>query len=274
MIVTDDPETVSGEHQQNLPVIADASPTPHGPGSTIDLSVVLPAHNEAEHIQDNLAQIVPWLEERGLRYEVIVVDDGSADPTYTLAREAASRYDTVQVVRLRTNAGKGFALKFGVAFTQGERVAFLDSDLDVHISQLGALWKLMEGSKAHIVIGTKLHPASQVSYPFLRRVLSIGYYLMVRVMFGLPVHDTQTGIKLFDRVALMTVLPRLLIKKFAFDLELLACANRLGFHIEEAPVVVEYRRSASRITWEDIKRVMIDTLAVFYRLRLLRYYDD
>jgi hypothetical protein len=93
-------------------------------------------------------------------------------------------------------------------------------------------------------------------------------------MFGLPLHDTQTGIKLFRREVLLHVLPRLLIKRFAFDLELLACAHRLGYHIVDAPVSVQYSRPETRVGWADAWAVGLDTLAVFYRLRLLRYYDD
>jgi glycosyltransferase involved in cell wall biosynthesis len=240
----------------------------------IDLSVVIPAYNEADVLGATLDDALAWLGDSGLRHEVIVVDDGSADDTYAVAQAAARQHGAVRPARLARNAGKGFALKFGVAYATGEQIAFLDADRDIRPDQLGVLWESMQQSGADAVVGSKRHPSSEISYPLSRRVMSLGYYLLMRLMFGLPLRDTQTGIKLFRRAVLIDILPRLLIKRFAFDLELLACAHRLGYRVSEAPVVVAFQRGGSRITWRDVRTVGVDTLAVFYRLRLLRYYDD
>ena len=93
---------------------------------------------------------------------------------------------------------------------------------------------------ADVVIGSKFHPESRVEYPRLRRIYSFFYYMLVRTLFGLPVRDTQTGIKLFKREVLERVLPRVLVKRFAFDLELLANAHHFGYRIVEAPVEVNF----------------------------------
>ena len=165
-------------------------------------------------------------------------------------------------------------MKFGVAYATGEHIAFLDADRDIYPNQLGVLWESMKQTGADAVVGSKRHPSSEINYPLSRQAMSLGYYLMMRLMFGLPLRDTQTGIKLFRRPVLMDILPRLLIKRFAFDLELLACAHRLGYQVSEAPVVVAFHRGGSRVTWRDVQTVGVDTLAVFYRLHLLRYYDN
>ena len=97
--------------------------------------------------------------------------------------------------------------------------------------------------------------------------------MLVRALFGLPVRDTQTGIKLFKRAVLERVLPRILVKRFAFDLELLANAHHFGYRIVEAPVTLNFRRVCSRLRISAVWNVFLDTLAIFYRMRILHYYD-
>lgn len=242
----------------------------------VDLSIIIPAYNEAQQLAATLEETTTWLSERHLTYEIVIVDDGSLDQTYQVAQQFAQDHPGINPVRMEQNHGKGFALKLGIAFASGDLVAFLDADLDISPSQLGILQDVMQESDADGVVGSKRHPGATVvtKYPFYRRVMSAGYSLLMRLLFGLPLHDTQTGIKLFRRSMLMDVMPRLLIKRFAFDLELLACAHRLGYYIVEAPITVNFNRPESRITWQDIKATGLDTLAIFYRTRWLRYYDN
>ncbi len=123
------------------------------------------------------------------------------------------------------------------------------------------------------MIGAKRHPDSTVNYPPVRRFVSAGYFFLVKLLFGLPLRDTQTGIKLFRREVLADILPRVMVKKYAFDLEILAAAHRRGFRIADAPVVVNYRGKFGRIGLHAVWTMLLDTLAVFYRLKLLKYYD-
>jgi hypothetical protein len=95
----------------------------------------------------------------------------------------------------------------------------------------------------------------------------------VWLLFGLPLRDTQTGIKIFKRETLLAVLPRLCVKRFAFDLELLVNVHRTGARIAEAPVKIRSQRLAQRIRYSDVRTIFMDTLAVFYRARILRWYD-
>ncbi len=79
--------------------------------------------------------------------------------------------------------------------------------------------------------------------------------------------------KVFRRKVLENVFPRILVKRFAFDIELLANAHHLGYKIESAPVTLEFQRTAGRINWGDVSCILIDTAAIFYRMHILRYYD-
>jgi hypothetical protein len=132
--------------------------------------------------------------------------------------------------------------------------------------------EMMKASDCDAVIGSKRHPDSKVVYPNSRRFQSAIYQALVRLLFGLNVRDTQTGLKLFRRQVLHEVMPLLAIKRFAFDLELLVVARQLGYtKIVEAPIRLDYKFE-STVNLGSAWRVLWDTAAIFYRLRILRYY--
>jgi glycosyltransferase involved in cell wall biosynthesis len=238
------------------------------------LSILMPAYNEAQSIAQNVCETVETMRDAGMPFEIVVVDDGSLDGTHHAALDALRAWpEWVRIVRYRRNEGKGNALICGATYAKGDYIAFLDADMDLHPEQLQQFFELMHARNADAVIGSKFHPQSKVDYPRLRRVYSFFYYMMVRAMFGLPVRDTQTGLKLFRRHVLDHVLPRVLVKRFAFDLELLANIHHFGYAIVEAPVEVNFQRVASRLRFGAVWNVFVDTLAIFYRMRILRYYD-
>ncbi len=239
------------------------------------LSILMPAYNEAQSIAENVCETVETMRGLGIDFEIVVVDDGSLDGTHTAAIDALRAWpECVRIVRCRRNKGKGNALICGTAYSKGEYVAFLDADMDLHPEQLENFFTIMNSRSADVVIGSKFHPQSKVDYPRLRRIYSFFYFMLVRSLFGLPVRDTQTGIKLFKREVLEKVLPRVLVKRFAFDLELLANVHHFGYRIVEAPVVVNFNRVCSRLRLPAVWNVFVDTLAIFYRMRILRYYDQ
>jgi glycosyltransferase involved in cell wall biosynthesis len=243
-------------------------------GSTppkVELSVVVPAYREGRRIYDNLNRLVRELDKLGVPYEVIVVSDGNTDTTVREAMRVDS--PAIRVFHYPMNIGKGFALSCGVDQSAGELVTFIDADMELDPANIKGFVELMEASDCDAVIGSKRHPQSKVAYPKFRRFQSAIYQLLVLMMFNLNVRDTQTGLKLFRRGVLQQVLPLLAIKKFAFDLELLVVARQLGYQrIVEAPISLDYQfettvglRSAWRVLW--------DTAAIFYRLRVLHYYQ-
>jgi glycosyltransferase involved in cell wall biosynthesis len=238
------------------------------------LSILMPAYNEAHSIARNVCETVETMQTLGIDFEIVVIDDGSMDGTHTAASDALRTWpDRVRVVRCKRNEGKGNALICGACYAKGDYVAFLDADMDLHPEQLAGFFAIMEARDADAVIGSKFHPDSKVDYPPVRRLYSFIYYMLVRALFGLPVRDTQTGIKLFKRPVLENVLPRILVKRFAFDLELLANVHHFGYRIVEAPVTLNFQRVCSRLRLAAVWNVLLDTMAIFYRMRILRYYD-
>jgi hypothetical protein len=134
---------------------------------------------------------------------------------------------------------------------------------------------------ADIIVGSKRHSASKVDYPFIRKVYSFVYQILVRILFGLRIKDTQVGLKIFRKAVLQKVLPRLVVKRYAFDIEILAVSNYLGFKkIFDAPVEINFNfentnfNPAKLIFNANIWKMIVDTLSVFYRMRILKYYDD
>ncbi len=236
-------------------------------------SVLIPVYNERRHIQRNLREVRLTLEELGCKYEIIVIDDGSSDGSYDAVKELTNEIPRLIVKKNPKNFGKGRALKKAFKYASGDFIVWLDADLDLHPFQTKTLYDTMVLNNADIVIGSKIHPNSRVNYPLTRRIISWGYYIFIWFLFNLPCHDTQTGIKLFRREVLDKVFPRILVKKFAFDLEVLVNAHKLGFSIVEAPVVLENKRNYGRIGLYSILSVFWDTLAVWYRMYVLRYYD-
>ena len=236
------------------------------------LSVIIPAYNEANNICRTVGDLEKTLRDSGLESEVIIVDDGSLDGTLERAMSFKSTVMNVKAVRYENNMGKGHALKYGFEYTEGDLVLFLDADSDLPPAQIPLFVEYMIKYSADVVVGSKRHPLSDVHYPLSRRMYSRAYGLLTRGLFDLRIADTQVGLKLFRRDVLENVSPKVLVKRYAFDLELLANASRLGYRTVEAPVILSYQLS-SRIGFGDIGRIFMDTVAVFYRMRILHYYD-
>jgi glycosyltransferase involved in cell wall biosynthesis len=231
----------------------------------------MPCHNEGDWIYRNLHEALKVLKEMGVRFEIIVVDDGSTDNTVSEAKKVNTRF--TKVIGYRENKGKGFALKYGLKHATGDLITFMDSDLDIHPWQILKLIHYMDDFNADIVIGSKRHPDSKVNYPLSRRLISFGYHLFVNALFGLKVKDTQTGLKLLSRKCAMKMVPKVVVKRWAFDLELLVLAKKYNFKIKEAPVDIKYNFTGSGIDLKALKNIFQDTLGIAYRLYILKYYD-
>jgi hypothetical protein len=159
-----------------------------------------------------------------------------------------------------------------MALGRGRYLGFIDADGDLPAELLRPFVTLMRHHEPDILLGSKRHPQSVVHYPPLRRAYSWGYQQLIRLLFHLRIRDTQTGIKLVRRDVLAAVLPHMVEKRFAFDLELFVVARRLGYRrFVEAPVRINERFS-STISPRAVLLLLLDTLAIFYRLRVLRFY--
>ncbi len=238
------------------------------------VSLIIPAFKQEKTIANNIKAVENDLSQLPYKHELIVVVDGFLDKTYKKAKKLES--GTVKVFGYKENQGKGYAVKYGVEKAKGDVVGFIDAGMDLNPVGASLLLDLMSFHNADVVIGSKLHPESKVNYPLGRKVLSWGYRTLIEVLFGLAVRDTQVGLKFFKRKVAKQVFARILVKKFAFDIEVLAITISLGYKkIYEGPVELNFK-GGSNITatsfWRIILHMLWDTFAVFYRLRILHYY--
>lgn len=240
------------------------------------LSIVMPAYNEGNGIYSNVLKTIEIISGFVRDFEIIVVNDGSKDNTKTEIERVMMCDKRIRMVSSDNNHGKGSAIIAGVAESEGEYIAFVDADLELNPDQLESyLIKMLEDNK-DVIIGCKLHKDSEIQYPLKRKIMSMGYYVMLIILFHLNVKDTQTGLKLFKAEAIKPVAHLIRTAGFAYDVEILAAVHRRGYSIEQMPVKVVYvrERGSRRITIKDVMKAFRDTWVIFYRLNFLKYYDN
>ena len=223
------------------------------------VSVVLPAYRLGEEIAANMAAVDVALPGA----EIVVVDDGSDDATYEEAQRTTAQIPRSKVVRHKLNRGKGAALQTGTGATVGSIVVFLDGDLDLPPAQLPDLLDMFAESGADVLVGAKRSEMRSGRYPWKRRALSRLFSFVTRVLFRLPIDETQTGLKIFKRPVLDKVFADLSVYGYAFDLELLVRADRAGFRIIQVPVSLEVGASSAALRWSTLWEMGRDTFRIF-----------
>lgn len=232
------------------------------------ISVIIPVFNEESKISSVLAHIKNMLSETLLDYELIVINDGSTDNTEQVISEEEKLDKRVKVLSYKENRGKGHAVKMGVLNSKGDVVSILDGDLDISPSQIKNYIKELEG--CDLVIASKSHPLSIVSAPIVRKMLSRTFSIIVRVAVGIEIKDTQSGLKVGNGNALRKIFQIMLVKRYAFDVEMLAIATKLNLKIKESPINITLDGS---FNIREIFKMFIDVLGISYRLRIIRFYQ-
>jgi len=232
---------------------------------SVDLSVVIPAFNEASRLGETLQRVLPYLERRGRSFEVLVVDDGSADATVEVASEYTHR--GVWVLELSRNRGKGAALRHGVVASSGAKVLLCDADLSTPIEELEKLEPRL--AEAKLVLGSRDVDGAQVELhqPWHRELMGKVFNLLIRALGFGDFRDTQCGFKLMDGAAARDLFPALTVERFAYDVELVWEAQRRGWPVVEVGVV--WRDSpVSRVRpLADAPRMLRDVLRVRFGRR-------
>ena len=236
----------------------------------VDVSVILCAYNEGRVIWDTIARVDDVMRRSRLNYEILVVDDGSEDDT----RQKAVRYmeergnGCLKVIGYDVNRGKGNAIKTGFAHARGKFVVVVDSDLDVDPALIPRYIEALKESD--VAVASKWHPQSHTRVSLKREILSFGFNILSRISTGIKLKDTQTGLKAFRREVLERLAPKLVVNRYAFDLELIGACNHSGYKIVELPVNV---RINSMVCFREILKMALDMLKIGYRLRVLKCYQ-
>lgn len=238
-----------------------------------DLTLVIAAWNEARRLPATLAALRGWAATRPESLEVLVVDDGSTDQTAQAALNTAAEWPVVRLLGLECNRGKGAAVRRGMLAARGRAAGFLDADLPYDLAAIGeALAGLAAG--ADVVIGGRDLPASRArSAPQLsRRISGRAYAWLVNRLAVRGIPDTQCGFKLFTAQAARALFARTTLPGFAFDVELLTAAQRMGLRIERIPVTYLHSDDSRVRLVRDSLRMFRDLLRV-NRRRARGVYD-
>lgn len=208
----------------------------------IDLSVIIPAYNESKRIGATLDSIKRYLyfsAPAGLRYEIIVVDDGSRDDTSRVVKEFAESFPGLRLIEHAENRGKGHAVKTGMEKACGAYRLYMDADNSVKIGAVERFLDAMRGSSCDIVIGSIAHEGSRTieHNGWHRRLLGKITKAIVGLVTASGVSDTQRGFKLFSARAADEIFALQKIERFGFDIELLVIAQKHGYAVKEMPVV-------------------------------------
>lgn len=229
----------------------------------MELSIVIPVYNEEKRLDSSLLKIISYCQKHFTKYEIIVVDDGSKDSTPNIALQYKDK--NVRLIQNGKNMGKGIAVKVGVINAMYDLILFTDSDLSTPIEETQKFLKFLNDG-FDVVIGSRSLPESNITVhqPAYRQILGKAFPLIVRCLVLPDFKDTQCGFKLFTKKAALAIFPRQTVRRFAFDVEILFIAKKLGFKIKEAPV-----------TWVDQEGSKVspikDSIRMFREIVKIRY---
>ncbi|MEX2293797.1 MAG: glycosyltransferase [Acidimicrobiales bacterium] len=224
------------------------------PGAPLQVTVVLPAHNEEDILANTVAEIMAGLRARGAAFEVVIVENGSRDATLRVAQDLAALHPEL-VVLTSSTADYGEALRRGLQAARGDVVVNFDVDY-YDLGFFDDAVAMVRAGKAGIVVGTKRGLGAQDDRPWPRRVVTGGFSWILRFGFGLQASDTH-GMKALDRHRLAPLADRCQLGADLFDTELVLRAEREGIVVAELPVqVIELRPARSPIARRVIRTVV------------------
>lgn len=231
----------------------------------IDLSIVVPAYNEERIIKNSLNKILKFLSNKMYSWEVVVSDDGSSDATPKIVRSFKSK--KVKLVRDPLNQGKGGALKKGILASSGEYIIFMDADLSVPLTNIDLFLKVLQREGGVVIASRRVTGAEiLIHQPWHRETMGRFFTLMSRIVTSTNISDFTCGFKGFTKKAAIDIFSKSLIKRWAYDSEILFLANKLGYTIKEMPISWKNRKD----TRVRLKRIVFET---FFDLLKLRYFD-
>lgn len=237
------------------------------------LSIVIPAYNESRRIRPSLEKILAYVRSRNLSAEIIVVDDASGDNTAELVGEWARSHPEARLLSNNRNRGKGFSVRRGVLEARGEWVLFTDADLSAPIEETDKLVAALEREQAAAAVGSRALRRELVGIhqPFFREWSGRFFNVLVRLLTGLKIHDTQCGLKLFRREATRRAFELQTSRRFGFDPELLFLIERTAGRVVEVPVRWDNSPATKVRFLRDSSQMILDLIRIRWNQYRGRY---
>jgi len=238
----------------------------------IFLSIIIPAYNEEHRITNTLEDINQKLQNKNWNYEILVVNDGSKDKTAEVVNNLIPKIKGLKLIDNKENHGKGFVVRQGMLEAKGKYRLFMDADNSVTIDQFdNFLPYFKEGYD--IVIGSIEVSGAKINEKagFYRRILGRFSKLIIRLVLGIKIKDTQRGFKAFADYTVQPIFSRQTIWRWGFDFEILYIASRLGYKIKEVPVVwnnspeSKVKLSSYISTFKELLKVKLNALSGKYK---------
>lgn len=235
--------------------------------SPVEVSVVLPAYNEAATLENTVAKVARALSEFTRSYEIIIAEDGSTDGTDKLAAALAERFPYVKHIHREKRLGRGNALKNAFKQSSGKVLVYMDIDLATDLKHLKPLVEAISVEGYDFATGSRMLPESDVERGFTRNLASKTYNLMVRTLLGSKVRDHQCGFKSFRREPLMQLLDEVEAGHWFWDTEILVRAHCKGYRIKEIPVSWRSGRETKVRLLKDSSSMFRQALRLWWRLK-------
>jgi glycosyltransferase involved in cell wall biosynthesis len=246
-----------------------------------DLTIVVPAYNEAARVGTTLTKILEYINAAERASELILVDDGSTDETAAVAEQAMSASGAIagRVIRYEANRGKGYAVRTGLLAANADVAMFSDADLSAPITELPKLLEPIRSGRADVTFGSRALDRSLIGahQSWRREQGGRVFNLLVRIATGLPFWDTQCGFKAFRMSVCRPLIEAAQIDRFGFDVELIYVAHRAGLRLSEVPVRWDHVAGGALDSSGNYSR---DTLRMINEVRRIRReaaqgtYDD
>lgn len=231
---------------------------------TIDVSIVIPAYNEARRLPPFLEQVISYCSKNPKIYEIIVVDDGSTDGTLAIASSYSSAFPRLSTVRIRRNRGKGYAVKRGLLKSAGAVCVFLDADGSIDPDEIGKNIHYIVNEGYDLFVGSRvLKGASQVlKVRWYRKAAGVVFnYFVHTLLFG-DIRDTQCGFKMFRREVVKPLFSRSYLSRFGFDIEILYLSHKMGYRVKEGAVSWRHVGGSKVNLFVDSAEMLINILQV------------